>query len=165
VPKSPFSPKFSYNNTINFQLFKVYLHKKNKMPSHKTIQRIKFAAITLITIILGLMSRKYQLLLPDFVNLFLGDSLWAMMIFFIAGVLFPTAKIQELAIYSLLFCYFIETSQLYHATWIDAIRHTRIGGLILGFGFLWSDILAYTVGIGVASFIGLFIAKNVQKQQ
>ena len=43
--------------------------------------------------------------------------------------------------------YLIEISQLYHAPWIDAIRATALGGLVLGFGFLWSDILCYTVGV------------------
>ncbi len=43
-----------------------------------------------------------------------------------------------------------ELLQLYHAPWIEAIRKTRIGGLALGFGFLWSDIICYAVGITVA---------------
>jgi hypothetical protein len=47
-------------------------------------------------------------------------------------------------------CYGIELSQLYHARWIDNIRETNIGGLVLGFGFLWSDVLAYTLGVALA---------------
>ena len=43
----------------------------------------------------------------------------------------------------------IELSQLYHAHWIDSIRHTTLGGLILGFGFLWSDLACYAVGVGI----------------
>ncbi len=41
----------------------------------------------------------------------------------------------------------IELSQLYHASWIDSIRQTTLGGLILGFGFLWSDLACYAVGV------------------
>ena len=41
----------------------------------------------------------------------------------------------------------IEISQLYQAEWINNIRHTTLGGLILGQGFLWSDMVAYTVGV------------------
>ena len=40
----------------------------------------------------------------------------------------------------------VELSQLYHAPWIDSIRQTTLGGLILGFGFLWSDLACYAVG-------------------
>ena len=36
---------------------------------------------------------------------------------------------------------------LYHAPWIDNLRQTTLGGLVLGFGFLWSDIFCYTIGI------------------
>ena len=43
----------------------------------------------------------------------------------------------------------IELSQLYHAPWIDSIRRTTLGGLILGFGFLWSDLACYALGVGL----------------
>ena len=43
----------------------------------------------------------------------------------------------------------VEVSQLYHAPWIDSIRHTTLGGLILGFDFLWSDLVCYAVGVGL----------------
>ncbi|MCY7330065.1 MAG: DUF2809 domain-containing protein [Saprospiraceae bacterium] len=36
--------------------------------------------------------------------------------------------------------------QLYHAPWMDGLRVTRLGGLILGFGCLWSDLGCYTLG-------------------
>ena len=47
----------------------------------------------------------------------------------------------------------VELSQLYHAPWIDSIRHTTIGGLILGFGFLWSDLACYSLGVGLGVLI------------
>ena len=49
--------------------------------------------------------------------------------------------------------YGIEISQLYQAPWIDATRATRLGGLVLGHGFLWSDMVCYSVGIGVGALI------------
>ena len=33
--------------------------------------------------------------------------------------------------------------------WIDSIRHTTLGGLVLGFGFLWSDLACYAAGVGL----------------
>ena len=47
----------------------------------------------------------------------------------------------------------IELGQLYHAPWIDSIRQTTLGGLILGFGFLWSDLACYAVGVGLGVMI------------
>ena len=54
------------------------------------------------------------------------------------------------ALIALAFCFVIELSQLYQAPWLNAIRQTTLGGLILGFGFLWSDLLGYCVGVFVA---------------
>jgi hypothetical protein len=45
--------------------------------------------------------------------------------------------------------FLVEISQLYHAPWTDSIRQTTLGGLVLGFGFLWSDLACYSVGIAV----------------
>jgi len=54
--------------------------------------------------------------------------------------------------------YLDEVSQLYHAPWIDSIRHTTPGHLLLGSTFSWLDMAAYTVGIGVSILIDLGIA-------
>jgi hypothetical protein len=57
-----------------------------------------------------------------------------------------TARVAAMALgLSLL----VELSQLYHAPWIDSVRQTTIGGLILGFGFLWSDLACYASGVGL----------------
>jgi hypothetical protein len=56
-------------------------------------------------------------------------------------------SVKSSALLSLLFCFMIEISQLYQAEWINDIRNTRLGGLILGQGFLWIDIVAYTAGV------------------
>ncbi|OQR56887.1 DUF2809 domain-containing protein [Bacillus sp. CDB3] len=111
--------------------------------------RLLYAMFTIVVIILGLSSRKFAFALPDLLNDYLGDALWALMIFTGFGFLFPKIEMKKLAFISLIFCYGIEISQLYHAEWIDSIRATTLGGLVLGYGFLWSDLVAYTIGVGV----------------
>ncbi|MFB5583642.1 DUF2809 domain-containing protein [Bacillus albus] len=111
--------------------------------------RLLYALFTIVIIILGLSSRKLAFSLPHLLNEYLGDTLWAFMIFTGFGFLFPKIETKKLTFISLLFCYGIEVSQLYHAEWIDSIRATTLGGLVLGYGFLWSDIVAYTIGVGV----------------
>jgi hypothetical protein len=71
------------------------------------------------------------------------------MIFIIFGFIFRTLEAKKVGVMGILFCYIIELSQLYHSNWIDAIRQTTLGGLVLGYGFLWSDLLAYTIGVGI----------------
>ena len=75
--------------------------------------------------------------------------MWALMVFLGIGFLAPHWSSFRVSVAALLFSYTIEFSQLYHALWIDSLRHYRIGGLILGYGFLWSDMLCYTVGVAV----------------
>ncbi|MFP3414942.1 DUF2809 domain-containing protein [Bacillus sp. SIMBA_074] len=122
--------------------------------------RLLYAVFTIVVIILGLSSRKFAFALPDLLNDYLGDALWALMIFTGFGFLFPKIETKKLAFNSLIFCYGIEISQLYHAEWIDSIRATTLGGLVLGYGFLWSDLVAYTIGVGVGILFEFMLRKK-----
>ena len=108
-----------------------------------------YLTLVVVTMILGLGSRKVSGYLPEVINVYLGDVLWALMVFFLVGLIFRSKATLWVAGMALLFSYGIEISQLYHAPWIDAIRQTRLGGLVLGYGFLWRDLVSYTMGIGV----------------
>jgi len=70
------------------------------------------------------------------------------MVFLLFGFLFPKKSLRWVAIAALAFSFGIEISQLYHAYWIDNLRSNPLGGRILGYGFLWSDLVSYTAGIG-----------------
>lgn len=118
-----------------------------------------FLLLSILSIVLGLSSRKIAAYLPDFINLGLGDTLWAMMVYLLLASVFCRWSIARTALISLAFCYLIEVLQLYHATWIDSIRATRLGGLVLGFGFLWSDMLAYTLGVAGVTIFEYFAFK------
>ncbi|GAB6499309.1 hypothetical protein OA45_04155 [Bacillus sp. UMTAT18] len=122
--------------------------------------RLLYAMFTILVIILGLSSRKFAFALPALLNDYLGDALWALMIFIGFGFLFPKIEMKKLAFVSLMFCYGIEVSQLYHAEWIDSIRATTLGGLVLGYGFLWSDLVAYTIGVGVGFLFEFILRTN-----
>ena len=110
--------------------------------------RFLYLILLVLTIVTGLASRHFSTILPHWVQLYLGDGLWALMVFVMFGFLFQTKSTRFVAITALAFSYSIEISQLYHASWIDALRANSLGGLILGFGFLWSDLVCYTVGVG-----------------
>ncbi|MEO8610423.1 MAG: DUF2809 domain-containing protein [Chloroflexota bacterium] len=55
----------------------------------------------------------------------------------------------------------IEFSELYQADWINAIRAYKLGGLILGYTFLPSDLLMYLCGIGA----GVLLEKWILNQE
>jgi hypothetical protein len=109
----------------------------------------------LIVITLGLGSRQYATQLPLFIATYAGDTLWALEVFLTIGFLFPAYPTNKVAIIALAFAFFIEFTQLYHAPWLDDIRHNRLASLILGYGFLWSDLLCYSVGIATGAGVEL----------
>ncbi|PZR15112.1 MAG: DUF2809 domain-containing protein [Flavobacterium psychrophilum] len=113
-------------------------------------KRFIFLIVSFLTIVTGLFDRLKKQWFPDIVNLYLGDILYAFMMFYIVSFCVPYKNKKARAVTALLICYCIEALQLYQAEWIIAIRHTIPGKLVLGSGFLWSDILAYTIGITAA---------------
>ncbi|HTI60261.1 DUF2809 domain-containing protein [Mucilaginibacter sp.] len=105
-------------------------------------RRIIYFIITGLIIILGLLSRKYSV-----VPLWVGDVLWATMIYFMLRFFYVQSTIRNIAVVSIIICYAIEFSQLYKAEWINSLRHTFFGRMVLGETFLWGDLVSYTAGI------------------
>ena len=112
------------------------------------------AALIGMTVLLGLGSRRLGDL-PAFVIAYAGDALWAAMVFWIFAFARPSARTGRLAAAALLFAFAIEASQLYHAPWIDALRNTVPGALVLGQGFLPSDLACYAAGVAAAALVDL----------
>lgn len=119
--------------------------------------RTLYFFLIISTIAIGLASRAS--FSPDFIKAYAGDPLYALMIYWIIGFLFPKASALKVSLISIVSCYAIELSQLYQADWINEIRRTRLGGLVLGYGFLWSDIISYTAGVAV----GLALDRLINK--
>ena len=117
--------------------------------------RIFYVFLILIVIALGLLSRKVT-----FIPLIIGDILYAVMMFLIIRFLLIGLNYLKTAAISLLICYLIEFSQLYSASWINAIRNTTLGALVLGRGFLWSDMIAYTTGTIICIIIYNKVSKS-----
>jgi len=65
---------------------------------------------------------------------------------FIVGFLIPKMKSLNVALISVGICFVAEILQLYQANWIESFRETMIDALVLGHGFLWSDLLMLTLG-------------------
>ena len=128
----------------------------------KTNQFMYFIAIFLC-IILGLASRMYSSNLSPLIAQNAGDALWAMMVYFGFRFLLVQKNMRTAITLSLLFSFGIEFSQLYQSDWINQIRNTTIGALILGKGFLLIDLVRYTIGILLAAFVDLLGVKVLRK--
>ena len=110
-------------------------------------RRLFYLIYAVSALVLGLGSRRFGSYLPAFVAEYAGDTLWALMVFLGIGALAPRASLSRRAAIALTTSYGVEVSQLYHAPWINSLRHTPLGGRVLGFGFLWSDLACYTAGV------------------
>ncbi|MBQ2055794.1 MAG: DUF2809 domain-containing protein [Bacteroidaceae bacterium] len=89
-----------------------------------------------------------------------GDALWAMMVFCLWRIVLHNKKLPLVAIVSLAHCYLVEFSQMITWRWLVSFRQTFIGHMMLGQGFLWIDLLAYSIGIIVI----YMIFSRIEKQ-
>ncbi|WP_236904904.1 DUF2809 domain-containing protein [Clostridium formicaceticum] len=133
----------------------IHSSRKESLTTAMKRNRCIYLILIVLVIILGLGSRSG--FGPKWIHLYVGDVLWALMLFFIVGLVFKEKNTYWVAVTAVSIAFLVEFSQLYQATWINAIRHTKIGGLVLGFGFLWTDLLSYTIGIS----IGVLLEKKV----
>jgi hypothetical protein len=117
-------------------------------------------ALIAVNCVLGIGSRRYAHALPGFIATYAGDTLWALAAFLGFGLIRPRASTRTIAVLAVTFSVAIELSQLYRAPWIDSIRHTTLGGLTLGFGFLWSDLACYAVGVGCGAVIDKAVVRS-----
>ncbi|CAI9395373.1 hypothetical protein BACSP_04056 [Bacillus sp. T2.9-1] len=119
----------------------------------KSMERKNYLVAAFFMVALGLFSRRFSNLLPDFISQHAGDMLWSMMIYFGFRFLLGRKKILLAMVGSILFCFGIEFSQLYQADWINELRNSTMGALILGRGFLVVDLVRYLSGIAIACLV------------
>jgi hypothetical protein len=120
--------------------------------------RIIYFCLIIFTVFIGLVSRE----LKDYIPLFIGDILWGLVIFMCMRLLFIKQQVNVAVITSLVYCYATEFSQLYEAPWINDLRHTFFGRVMLGKTFLLSDMLCYTIGIGLGILLELSLRRVVR---
>ncbi len=114
---------------------------------------IRIAYFSLATIVagVGLLVRSDRERLHPLSDEYASDTFWALMLYLLVSSLLAGRRVLARAAISLALAFLVEISQLYHAPWIDSIRQTTLGGLVLGFGFLWTDLVCYSVGIATGS--------------
>ena len=121
--------------------------------------KIFYFITAVLVVFLGITSRKITE-----IPLFIGDVLYAILIYFGFRFLLITSKKSTSLLLSLLFCFGIEILQLVQIDWLIAIRKTTLGHYVLGEGFLWSDLLCYTVGTAIAFIIDqLFLSSRINQ--
>ena len=106
-----------------------------------------------LIVVMGLATRSSALPLPrtGIVATYGGDTLYAVLIFALLAFLRPAASTARLGVAAALVCLLIELSQLLDWAPLSALRAHRLGALVLGRGFVWSDLLCYLTGAALAA--------------
>jgi len=104
-------------------------------------RRLIYFILIIITIVLGLFSRKIV-----FLPLATGDALYAVMVYWGIRFLFIKRPLHYALLLSIVFCFSIEFLQLVRIPFLIEARNHSLLRLVLGQGFLWSDLIAYSIG-------------------
>ena len=128
-------------------------------PARPPRSRWRYAGAIAATIALGLASRAWAGSLPWWLAKNAGDALYATMMVFGIGWLAPRARTSRVAVAAVAVCFAVELSQLYRAPWIDAVRATLPGRLVLGQGFHAFDLVCYVIGVAVGVAVELAVLR------
>jgi hypothetical protein len=103
-------------------------------------------------IVCGLALRRFGLGLglPALVVKYGGSILWGAMVYFLVAMVTSIRSRPGIALIAFVSAICVELFRLVHTPWLDAIRLTLAGALLLGRIFSAWDIVAYGVGIVVA---------------
>jgi hypothetical protein len=110
------------------------------------------------TIALGLLSRCYPL--PGILAEYTGDALYAAAGFAGLALLFVGATTRSLAMTAFVLSAAVEFSQLLSWPWLDDLRSTLCGRLVLGSGFKWPDMVAYSLGAMAAASVDFALMRR-----
>ncbi len=111
---------------------------------------INYLFLIAIAAAIGILSRKYGSFLPEFLARYTGDTMWAFALYFLLSLFLLKRSFSFRFWLTCLISLLIELSQYYHAPWIDKLRSTLVGALILGSTFVWTDLLCYLAGAVLA---------------
>ena len=109
--------------------------------------------LMVVTVAAGLAVRFARIGLPAVLVKYGGSALWALMVYWACSSLLPRLSFQWAGLLAGTVATGVELFKLIHTPWLDALRLTLPGILLLGRIFSWWDILAYWAAIGVGALV------------
>ena len=121
--------------------------------------QVTTAALLAATLAAGLASRRFPDALPGVIAEYGGDTLWATAVFFALRLVRPAARGGAIAAVAFGVAVAVELSQLAHPAWLDALRRRPGVGLVLGHGFVASDLVCYAAGVLLGWIVGAAVRR------
>ncbi len=114
--------------------------------------RWRIAAIVVLAIVtpLGLLTKKYDGPFGPWVRDTSGGAFYVVFWAVLAAAVWPRARPLTVAASVLVATCAIEFAQSWKPAFLEAVRETRVGALVLGTSFAWADFPAYVVGAVLA---------------
>jgi hypothetical protein len=109
------------------------------------VRAVAFASMALCVPV-GLATKRYPIEGAEWVQGSVGGALYVTFFCLAALVVWPRARAWVIAAAALGATCGVEVLQLWHPGWLEAIRATRPGGLLLGSTFVWADFPWYFIG-------------------
>jgi Protein of unknown function (DUF2809) len=100
----------------------------------------------------------------NFVRPYVGDYL-VVMLMYCALRTFINASPLKIALAVLLFAYFIELMQYFHLVDRLGLADNQLAKTVIGYGFEWLDLLAYTLGVITILLLEYLLGAGLFKQK
>lgn len=125
------------------------------------LRKLLYAVLFAFSTWLALATRSHHEWFPHVVVVYGGDIIWAGMFLFFLRIFFTKPPLWKLALINYALGVLDEISQLNQGPFMQYLRSFTLGRLMLGVGFLWSDILCYAIGTFIGWLIACFIEEYV----
>lgn len=122
--------------------------------------RIKAIAAALVVLPLGYWIR-FTPFAPEWLRDTSGGAAYVILCTLLAAIIKPNLSASQLATGAFLFTCAVEGLQAWHPAWLDAIRRTLPGRLVLGTTFAWHDFPPYAAG-GIIGYALLRLLKHAR---
>lgn len=123
-------------------------------------RRIIYLLLFVFCTWLALATRQHKQYFHPLVVTYGGDIIWAGMFLFLLRIFFSKIQLWKLVVFNYVLGVADECSQLITAPWFVAIRQTKIGKLMLGVGFVWSDLVCFAIGTLLAWLVIILVQQR-----
>jgi hypothetical protein len=122
------------------------------MLKSKHLHRLETWFLLAALVPLGLFTRYYDGWAADFVNYSLGGVIYVTFWCLLVSLIFPGAPRGKVCGWVVVITSLLECLQLWHPPWLEQLRSSLAGQMLLGTTFVWTDFIGYLAGGFIAWF-------------